>query len=89
MDYSLLIGIHDSTKATLPGIEDEAQNEDNPGSPRQRATSSSNENEVGYSERPDSDQDNFSPAEDAYDTDDGQLNGKYHLKTKIFFFFFK
>ena len=72
MDYSLLIGIHDTTKVS--SVDDNSRLENAEGSPRQRTASSGNENEAGFSDRPDSDQDNFSPAEDAYDTDDGQLN---------------
>ena len=69
MDYSLLIGIHDTTKVTI--IDENSRLDDSQVSPRQRTVSSGNENEAG------SDLENFSPAEDTYDTDDDHLNRKY------------
>ena len=87
MDYSLLIGIHETkTIVTSPqqqqqssSSNDEQQQDQLPilsSSPKhnddlqQQSTGANNLNDY-YS-----DQDNFSPGEDAEDTDDGQLNCK-------------
>lgn len=61
MDYSLLIGIHNTEKATAEQLIEEAN----------AAQNTSNLNDPN---KPDSDQDNFSPTEDTEDTDDDQLN---------------
>ena len=87
MDYSLLIGIHENK--TLQINNNQLQNEQEQHSSDQPILSSSPKNDVdafgsvagsvaggGGTTVGDyySDQDNFSPGEDAEDTDDGQLN---------------
>ena len=78
MDYSLLIGIHDADRLTL--------NEETPVPCQASGARVSTPNsattttpatltaQVPQDEKPDSDQDNFSPTEDTEDTDDDQLN---------------
>ena len=90
MDYSLLIGIHENK--TLQINSNQLQNDQEQQSSDQPILSSSPKNDVdafgagagGGTAVGDyySDQDNFSPGEDAEDTDDGQLN------CNLFFYFF-
>jgi hypothetical protein len=91
MDYSLLIGIHDEKLANTNINLSDDQKEDqvfSSSSPpynynlAQRrihglSTSDNEQNHLGN--RTDSDQDNFSPTEDAEETDDGQLNCTHHF----------
>lgn len=75
MDYSLLIGIHSIDKAAA---EQQANEEGNSASPQP--------NNLNEANKPDSDQDNFSPTEDTEDTDDDQLNGNIIFFPPIFTF---
>jgi hypothetical protein len=98
MDYSLLIGIHE-TKITTQSLQQQQQQSSSSNDEQQQdqlpiLSSSPKNNDdlqqqtIGANNLNDyySDQDNFSPGEDAEDTDDGQLNCKliYYFKYYIF-----
>lgn len=76
MDYSLLIGIHSIDKAAAE--QQQANEEGNSASPQPN---------LNDANKPDSDQDNFSPTEDTEDTDDDQLNGNI-ISLQLFPLFF-
>ena len=99
MDYSLLIGIHENKTIQINSTQlNDEQQQDQPilsSSPKNDIDTTTNNNNnngqgacVGGLGVGDyySDQDNFSPGEDAEDTDDGQLNCKYLF---IFLLYFK
>lgn len=83
MDYSLLIGIHEN-KTTQSSQQQQQQSSSSNDEQQQEqpilssSPKNNNENDLltGANNNNDyySDQDNFSPGEDAEDTDDGQLN---------------
>ena len=103
MDYSLLIGIHDEKMSLMNTNLSEDEQAFVSSSPpynynlaqRKARGLSASDNEQNH--RTDSDQDNFSPTEDAEETDDGQLNCNWEfliywkiiIWKKFFFFFFQ
>ena len=81
MDYSLLIGIHEIKPQQVNSNlnNNEQENQDQPILSSSPKNNNDNNNDLQNPNDYYSDQDNFSPGEDAEDTDDGQLNCKYIL----------
>ena len=81
MDYSLLIGIHEIKPQQVNSLNlNNNNNNEQEQNQEQPILSSSPKNNNDLLQNPNdyySDQDNFSPGEDAEDTDDGQLNCKF------------
>ena len=77
MDYSLLIGIHDADRLgssdDVPPVPCQSSGA-RVSTPNSATASTTATLTAQGDEKPDSDQDNFSPTEDTEDTDDDQLN---------------
>ena len=95
MDYSLIIGIHENKQSIQINLnEEQQQQKEQPilsSSPKidelgANLNLNSANGAVGSSNDYYSDQDNFSPGEDAEDTDDGQLNCLFLFLSNFYFF---